>query len=92
MTEEGLKTALNLIASMNFDDIRKMYNLLSARTEMLQQQAKCKFDIGDYVKFNSKYGEQVRGTITKINQKTIKMKAESGMVWTVSPSLLSRAA
>lgn len=93
MTNEDLQTARILIGRMNLEDTKHMYDLLATRVAMLQQMAKFRYSVGDTVTFTGKYGALVKGTITKINQKTIKVKADqSAILWTVSPSLLSLAA
>ena len=46
---------------------------------------------GDKVKWMSKYGRTIEGTITKVNTKTIKVSTSSDGQWSVSPSLLKKA-
>lgn len=47
------------------------------------------FKIGQKVEWDSqKRGEVMRGVVTKVNRRTIKVKTDKGMPWRVSPVLL----
>lgn len=50
---------------------------------------KRQFTVGDKVWFDAKTRGIVRGTITKIMTKNVKVKADSGMSWTVFPTFLN---
>ena len=93
MNKEDLATVMAVVNRLDTDGISRMYELLKHRQSTIQYHATFNFSNGDRVQFRSKYGNTVVGSIMKINQKTIKLKAEgTGVIWTVSPSLLSKAA
>jgi hypothetical protein len=92
MNREDLATVMGIVSKLDMDGIQRMYELLKHRQSNIQYHATFNFDNGDRVQFNGKYGRKIVGSITKINQKTIKVKADdTGVMWTVSPSLLSKA-
>lgn len=90
MSKEDLLTLMNIVPNLDMDDIRRVYSILKDRQSRIQYQNTFKFNTGDRVQFNGKYGRMVSGSITKINQKTIKVKADDNVLWTVSPSLLTK--
>lgn len=92
MNKEDLATVMGIVSKLDMDGIRRMHELLKHRQSNIQYHATFNFDNGDRVQFDGKYGRKVVGSITKINQKSIKVKADgTGVMWTVSPSLLSKA-
>lgn len=68
---------------------RKINNLIRAEYDRKSATKKAAFNIGDKVKFNSKREGLQKGTITKINRKTIEVETNPLMKWRVSPNLLS---
>lgn len=88
-TAEDIITALrNPAIPLSTDDIKTCWALLKSRhssNSTLQAQA---FRVGDEVEFDAR-GEVKRGTVTKINQKTVSVKV--GVVtWKVSAALLRK--
>lgn len=53
-----------------------------------QRAAAAALGLGARVTFRSRSGAEVIGRITKVNVKTVKVLADSGVEWTVSPTLL----
>jgi len=80
------------ILSGNFsaDELRSISQATKAAYTMLQSREKFSFYVGQSVGFTAK-GELVKGKVTKINQKTINVRADNGREWKVSPSLLKKA-
>ena len=92
MNKEDLAIVMGVVSKLDMDGIRRMYELLKHRQSTLQYQTTFKFNTGDRVQFKATVGGLVVGSITKINKKTIKVKDEgAGILWTVSPSLLSKS-
>lgn len=81
------------ILSGNFsaDELRSVSQAVKAAYAMAQSRAKFSFCVGQSVGFTSRSGELVTGKVTKINQKTINVRTNTGMEWKVSPSLLRKA-
>ena len=78
--------AINSIAELN-----EIQNALNVRFREIQRRAAISFRVGEAVKFQSRTGKIVSGTVTKINQKTVSVIASTGHNWKVSASLLQRA-
>ena len=70
------------------DTLREVGNLVRRRWGDLQRRAVYTFRVGDRVEWDSKYGRTDRGVVTKINQKTVSLRADSGVLWKVSANLL----
>lgn len=78
----------SLIATLDSDDVTLFASLLMARRKQLSAAAKRHFRVGQRVSFNAKQRGIVSGIIIKMNPKTIKVLADSGVMWRVSPSFL----
>lgn len=88
LTLDERKALAQLMRKANRDDLNEVVRLFKAQQSRLTTMATAKWAVGDEVEFDSKYGSKVRGTIIKVNSKTIKMKSTDGVTWVVSPSLL----
>jgi uncharacterized protein YkvS len=64
----------------------KQRKALKAQLEMKQ------FGRGDVVEFWSSKGDLIKGTVFKLNKKTVSILTEEGTQWNVSPSLLVKTA
>ena len=73
----------------NFDDMREVINTVNDQQKRIARMSSRKFSVGDYVYFIGRGGEQYDGLVTKVNQRTVKVRV--GMtLWTVDASLLSK--
>lgn len=77
-----------LFSQMDENDLNHVVELHRHQRALLGAKAKKNFRPGQNVKFVGKNGIKVFGKITKINRKTIAVRAEGGTNWRVSPSLL----
>jgi len=68
-------------------DMQKIYNVWANKRNQLIEKHRYSLKIGDKCEFNTKKG-LIKGKITKINKKTIKVMADSGTLWTVSINLV----
>ena len=79
------------ISKLSIEECKTLYNRLAKRHNQLLQEKRTKilegFRINQPVCFNSKYGEKIVGTVTKINRKTCTVATKNGN-WRVSASLL----
>lgn len=93
---DKVKGAVEAIAKTeNHDELNNIIEVLNSaikeKQRILQAEIANSFSVGDKVRFYSKkYAEVIHGTITKINVKTIKLVAENGDNWTVSPNGLHK--
>lgn len=73
----------------NFDDMRDIIDTINDQQKRIARMSSRKFSVGDYVYFTGRGGEQYDGPVTKVNQRTVKVRV--GMtLWTVDASLLSK--
>ena len=80
-----------LSGNLSADELRSINQALKAAYTMLQSRAKFSFYVGESVNFADRSGQLITGKVTKINQKTINVRTNTGMEWKVSPSLLRKA-
>jgi len=73
----------------NFDDMCDIIYAINDQQKRIARMSTCKFSIGDYVYFTTKRGEQIDGVVTKINQRTVKVRV-GVTLWTVDALLLSK--
>lgn len=75
----------NFIATATKQDLDRMGNLMNARRDMIAQIHKSQFNSGDIVEFEDKRGNTIRGQISAINRKNLKIRSDLGTNWTVYP-------
>jgi hypothetical protein len=82
-----------ILNATSLEELKTYNQLIKQRWNALQRGATVFFDIGQKVKFASKHGMTITGTIEKINQKTIVVRNDANplQVWKVAPSLLNMA-
>lgn len=71
-----------------FDDMKQIFDIAKRRWGDIQRSNVYNFRVGERVEWDCKYGRIERGVIEKINQKTIIVKTDGGIKWTVGSSLL----
>lgn len=81
----------SLLAQASREDLNSFVDLFKARQTSLSKEIAQAFVVGQKVKFNSKRGMTVTGTVKKVNTKTIIVDAGPAMQYRVSPSLLTAA-
>ena len=63
---------------------------MKLRHQARSQKALAKYHIGDRVQFKNHQGKLEKGTIIRINRKTITLHSDDHLNWKVSPSLLQK--
>jgi len=84
------KVIRDIRAHASIEDIREIETAIRARFDHIDRSAAYEFRVGDTVRFDAKTRGIITGKISKINRKTIKIVADSGMIWKVSPTLLEK--
>ena len=79
-----------LHGSFTAEEIRAMSQAVSIKFKEMQRVATIRFAKGDKVKFETRSGEIITGTVARINQKTVTVNTPNSQ-WKVSGSLLRRA-
>lgn len=74
------------------DELIKLNKRIVSRIKELDAESTVNFNKGDRVKFRTKKGEIIQGTVEKLNKKTIDIFDDSRHVkWRVSASILQAA-
>ena len=86
-------TSLNnmIFAIDSIQELKEAQAALTVRWRELERMTAVRFTPGDIVTFNDKLGRPLRGSVVKVNTKTVKVLTMGGMKWSVSPSLLKVA-
>jgi hypothetical protein len=89
------KTAEEVIDSLSLEDLRYLNRLIVERINHLVRFERgmqlLKFSPGDRVRFMSSHGEEMEGTVMRVNQKTVSVSTgEADRWWRISPALLTR--
>lgn len=85
------KSLNNLIFAIdNLDELRDASHAINVRYKELISRTSHSFRIGEQVTFYSNKRGQIRGRVQKINQKTVKVMADNGVLWTVTSTLLKK--
>jgi hypothetical protein len=89
MSDITLAQVLNFVGRATVEDRRHIVEALNGARDREIRNAVRSLDIHDHVEFIDKYGRVVQGRITKINGKTVQLKADkTGAMWKVSPQLV----
>jgi hypothetical protein len=75
------------IHNFSREEVLAVYKLLKNRLNQIELKAGNKFYPGAQVKFKTKDGSTLKGTVQKVNRKTVIVKTLTS-VWKVSPSRL----
>lgn len=87
----GKQEALDYIWGItDRDDLTEVLNVARKRSKQLEEQEANAFGVGDRVEFTDKWGKKQTGTVTKINQRTVSLDADTGVSWRVSPRFLTK--
>lgn len=70
------------------EDLNLVLRLLNARRDSIARMNTATLGRGKKVKFVGRRGVMVTGTVEKVNQKTVIVKADNGVTWRVAGSLL----
>ncbi len=88
-SEQDIKRFINLL---DYDELVKLNEYIVKRLNLiLNKRAMEKvqeFNVLDRVYFIDNDGNEITGTIIRLNQKTVTIKADDGKRWRVSPSFL----
>ena len=85
------KDVYDYIKSADNKTLNAIITQINRRRSALQEEAIDNFVVGQDVEFTRKDGDTIRGSIQKINRKTILVKTDLNLLWKVSPSLLRAA-
>ena len=86
------ESAVAAIKKLGLDDLRFLNHLIVERIKLIHREKTsnemAKFTIGDRVHFEDNTGGHIRGTVTRLNKKSVTVIANGGMQWNVAPRLL----
>lgn len=96
MSAEAVQKIYDLQKECTLEELKKVNTFLcnTIRFNVKKQQVAVawSFNEGDRVYFFTKHGDKVCGTVKKICQKNIKLRADNGTLWTVTSTLLKKIA
>ena len=84
--------AITAIHKMSKSEIELAVEAIKLRRTQLAKSAARKFVRGDSVRFTGKRGATVKGTVEKVNPKTVVVDAGVDGKWRVTASMLTLAA
>ena len=82
-----VQTCVQLIHSMNADEVNSIVEAIKLQRTYLARSACRDVCVGDTVSFQGRRGQTVRGTVEKVNRKTVVVDT-GGAKWRVTASLL----
>jgi len=77
-----------LNSNLNREELNMVIRAVNLKNRNLAAAAKFAFKPGQKVWFFDKHGMRVQGLVTQRLQKNIKVLADNGLLWRVSPNLL----
>ena len=82
------------IRNATSSELTLIINLIKERQKSLEREKAVSFVIGEKVEFDAGRRGYIKGSIMKINSKTIQVKQTDGLgvTWKVSPTLLKKVA
>jgi hypothetical protein len=87
-------SAIEAVNKLSEGDLRFLSNLIYERLKILHQMKSSmqmtRFTVGDKVNFTGPSGEIKRGTVLRLNKKTVSVITEEKQQWNVAPGLLKR--
>jgi hypothetical protein len=85
-----IEDIINSIDSMGEADLDEVSRAITHRRETLAARAAQAFKPGQKVEFSDKSGKLIRGTVDKVNKKSVSVKQDDNkfIVWRVGPSFL----
>jgi len=82
----------DFIKSLSRDELVFINRLIVERLKLLSQRASTdamtQFNLGEQVEFDGPDGKLRKGSIVKLNKKTVKVLLQTGAAWSVSPEFL----
>jgi len=95
---ERLNQVAEAVSGMDEAECRQVFEMCRRRLSTLQQVKVATFRVGQSVSFKGRFGQELTGTVKKLNQKTATVevpgRAETNgvpQIWRVSPGLLRDA-
>ena len=84
----NVESIVSAIHSLDATDLKTVTEAVKLRREWLNRQRMRALVVGDRVRFDAGKRGIVRGVLTKVNRKTVGVRADSGMQWRVGVGLV----
>ena len=92
--EEISSDVKSFIDIMDLDELVKLNGYIYKRIKFLGEnmvyEKLQEFEILDKVSFVDNAGNILKGTVVRLNKRTVTVKSDEGRVWLISPFLLNR--
>jgi hypothetical protein len=79
--------ALFATNTFSMDELREVQDAFRGAWNRTQRVATREFEVGDKVKWTGRRGNHETGTVLRVNQKSLTVRAADGVQWKVSASL-----
>lgn len=80
---------MKFVLAANKEDLDLIVNAVERRRESFAVQHSLNFSTGDKVWFDARRRGIITGEVIKMNAKSAKVRADSGIIWNVFPTLLN---
>ena len=84
-----MNTVMDQVSRMDTDELNRVVDAIKLRRTYIAKESARGLFIGDAVSFESKRGQTVQGTVTKVNQKTVVVDTVTAGRWKVTASMLT---
>lgn len=85
---DNVKKIRPLLRGMSTEELSAVHSLVNEEWTSLQNRAAHSFRKNDQVEFEDRTGNTVRGTVSRVNKKTVTIDVPGTRGWRVAPSLL----
>lgn len=79
---------LNDILDMDRDQLDRVIGAVKHRRDQLHLVATSSLTVGTRVTFQGRRGETMKGTISRVNIKKVKVNTDNGQIWNVPAGLV----
>jgi len=84
-----MNTVMDQVARMDSAELNRVVDAVKLRRTFIAKESARGLFIGDAVSFESKRGQTVEGTVTKVNTKTVVVDTVTAGRWKVTASMLT---
>jgi uncharacterized protein YkvS len=84
-----MNTVMDQVARMDNAELNRVIDAVKLRRTFISKESARGLFIGDTVSFESKRGQRVTGTVSKVNSKTVVVDTVGAGRWKVTASMLT---
>ena len=84
-----MNTVMDQVARMDSAELNRVVDAVKMRRTVIAKKNARGLSIGDSVSFKGKKGQTVRGTVTKVNSKTVDVDVGAHRKWRITATMLT---